>query len=97
MTSRSIASIIRVVLAAGVKFILTNYLNQDPLEQLFDHCRHKGGSNANPNIHEACHTMNTIRAVGMQAVANRLGNTAVCKKELDFTPVPRQSSVNPTK
>ena len=46
--------------------VLTNHLNQDPLERLFGHCRQKGGSNQNPTV-KACHAINTIRAGSAQA------------------------------
>jgi hypothetical protein len=43
ITCQSIPHIVRILLAAGAPFVLTNHLNQDSLEQLFGHCRHKGG------------------------------------------------------
>jgi len=93
ITSKSIAGIVKTLLKAGASFVLTNHINQDPLEQLFGHCRHKAGSNDNPNVQQACHLINNIRTVGSQAVPNKLGNTVpTFKKQLDFTPVPKRSS-----
>lgn len=90
ITCQSIPEIVRIVLAAGAPFVLTNHINQDPLEQLFGHCRHKGGSNLNPNVAEACNSVNIIRTVRTQAVAKKRGNTSKCKEELDFSSVPKR-------
>jgi hypothetical protein len=92
MTSLSVAAIVRKLLHCGSPFVLTNHLNQDPLEQLFGHTRHKGGSNDNPTVEEACHAINTIRTVNTQAVATTRGNTVACRKELDFSEVPKRKS-----
>jgi hypothetical protein len=99
VTSLSVAAIVRKMLDSGATFVLTNHLNQDPLEQLFGHCRHKGGSNDNPTVAEACHTINTLRTVKTQAVANARGNTAGPRTQLDFSSIPkrkyhRQSNVS---
>jgi len=91
ITSRSVAAVIRHVLQNGAPFVLTSHLNQDPLEQLFGHCRHKGGSNDNPNVAEACNSINTIRSVSTQAVCSQHGNTKAVASELDFTPVPKRT------
>jgi DNA transposase THAP9 len=90
ITCQAIPEIVRIVLAAGAPFVLTNHLNQDPLEQLFGHCRHKGGSNSNPNTAEACNAINTIRTVSTQAVAKKTGNTKECPSQLDFSSVPKR-------
>ena len=90
MTSLSVAAIVRQLLRCGSEFVLTNHLNQDPLEQLFGHTRHKGGSNDNPSVVEACHAINTIRTVNTQAVAITRGNTAACRKVLDFSEIPKR-------
>ena len=91
MTSLSIAAIVRTVIHSGAEFVLTNHINQDPLEQLFGHCRHKGGSNENPSVGEACHAINTIRSVSSQAVFQK-GNTEACSTQLDCNPVPKRIS-----
>jgi hypothetical protein len=90
ITCQSIASIVRIVLASGAPFVLTSHMNQDPLEQMFSLCRHKGGSNNNPTVAEACHSINTIRTVSTQAVPSRRGNTAAVKQALDFSKVPKR-------
>jgi len=92
LTSKSIAAIVRIVLDAGAPFVLTSHLNQDPLEQFFGHCRHKGGSNDNPTVNEACHAINTIRTVNTQAIACSRGNTEPIPQILDMTPVPKRPS-----
>jgi len=89
ITSKSIVGIVKTLLKAGASFVLTNHINQDALEQLFGHCRHKAGSNDNPNVQQACHLINNIRTVGSQAVPNPV---ATSKKQLDFTPVPKRNS-----
>src|SRR6218665_1914478 len=94
ITSKSIAAIVRIVLDAGAPFVLTSHLNQDPLEQFFGHCRHKGGSNDNPTVNEACHAINTIRTVNTQAIPSSRGNTEPIPQILDMTPVPKRSSHN---
>ena len=48
ITCKSVVATVRILLSAEA--LLTNHLNQD---LLFDHCRHKGGSNQNPTIPEA--------------------------------------------
>jgi hypothetical protein len=91
ITSRSMVAIVRLLLDSGAKFVLTSHINQDPLEQFFGHCRHKAGSNDNPNVAEACHIINTIRTISTQAVANVRGNTsATCQYVIDATPVPKR-------
>ena len=84
--------IVRIVLAAGAPFVLTSHVNQDPLEQLFGHCRYKGGSNDNTNVAEASHAINSIRTVSRQAVSSARGNTAPCEHTLDTVPVPKRKT-----
>lgn len=79
-----------IVLPSGALSVLTSHMNQDPLEQMFSLCRHKGGSNNNPTIVEACHSINTIRTVSMQAVSSRRGNTAADKQAPGFSKVPKR-------
>jgi len=94
MTCKSTVAIVKQVLAAGAPFVLTSHISQDPLEQFFGHCRHKGGSNDNPNVAEACHVINTIRTVSTQAIANVRGNTSTLSQhELDARPLPKRSTV----
>ena len=90
MTCQSVPEIVRIVLAAGAPFVLTSHINQDPLEQLFGHCRYKGGSNNNPNVDKASHAINSIRTVSTQAVSSARGNTAPCEHTLDTAPVPKR-------
>jgi len=45
MTSKSIVVIVKTLLTSGASFVLTSHINQDALEQLFGHCRHKAGLN----------------------------------------------------
>jgi len=89
-TSQSVAEIVRILLASGAPFVLTSHMNQDPLEQLFGHCRHKGGANSNLNVAECGHAINSIRTVSTQAVSSARGNTAACQSTLDFSTVPKR-------
>lgn len=92
LTSVSVAAVVRKLLDAGAPFVMTSHLNQDPLEQLFGHCRHKGGSNDNPNVLEACNSINNIRSVNTQAVACTRGNTAPERMKLDCSKIPKRNS-----
>lgn len=92
LTSLSVVAIVKKLLESGAPFVLTNRLNQDPLEQLFGHCRHKGGANSNPSVAEACQAINTIRAVNTQAVAIARGNTLALQKKLDLSALPKRSA-----
>ena len=91
ITTKSIVQCIRFLLQRGASFVLTGHLNQDPLEQLFGHLRHKGGANDNPTVFEATHALNTIRVVNTQAICSIRGNTSVTDEpELDHGPVPKR-------
>lgn len=94
ITCQSVPEIVRIVLAAGAPFVLTSHINQDPLEQLFGHCRYKGGSNNNPSVAEACHAINSIRTVSTQAVSSSRGNTEPSGHTvtLNVAPVPKRKS-----
>ena len=93
-TTRSIVECIRFMLHHGAQFVLTSHFNQNPLEQHFGHCRHKGGSSENPTVFEACHILNQIRTVNAEALAPRHGNVTrrvdVAEQLLDPTPLPRK-------
>ena len=83
------------MLGKGASFVLTSHFNQDPLEQMFGHVRHKGGSNDNPTVYEAMHSISTIRSVNSQALLPKFGNTTYNDEIiLDHTPVPRRPSHN---
>jgi hypothetical protein len=90
ITSQSVAEITRIVLASGAQFVMTNHMNQDALEQLFGHTRHKSGSNNNPTAEEASNSINTIRVVSTQAISSSHGNTKPSSKQLDFAPLPKR-------
>ena len=93
ITTKSIIECIQFLLRKGAPFVLTSHFNQDPLEQMFGHLRHKGGSNDNPTVYEADHAIVNIRAVNTQALAPRKGNTRVdTELELDHHPLPRREA-----
>ena len=88
ITTWSITECIEFMLNHGADFVLTSHFNQDPLEQIFGHLRHKCGSNVNPTVNEAIHSLNTIRVVNTQAMAPKRGNTKVDDQfQLDETPL----------
>ena len=98
-TTRSIVACIRFMLSKGAQFVLTAHFNQDPLEQHFGHCRHKGGANENPTVFEACHVLNQIRTVNTEGLAPLRGNVTrrridVAEQLLDPTPLPRRRPHN---
>ena len=57
------------------------------MEQRFGRVRHKGGSNENPTVNEACHAIDTIRSVGLQCVAITHSNTQASETDLDCRPL----------
>ena len=71
----SIVECVKHMLREGASYILTYNFNQDPLEQLFGHLRHKGGANSNPTVYEAQNNLRQIRTVGCLALPKRNGNT----------------------
>ena len=92
ITTKSIIECTRFMLQSA-KFVLTSHFNQDPLEQMFGHVRHKGGDNDNPTVHKAMHSINTIRAVNTQALLPKFGNTSYKDKIIyDATPSTRRPS-----
>ena len=93
ITTKSIVECIKFMLSKGARFVMTAHFNQDPLEQLFGHVRHKGGSNQNPTVYEAINSINTLRAVNIHGLAPKCGNTSNHESvHLDQTPVPRRNS-----
>ena len=97
-TTRAIVECIRFMVHHGARFVLTSHFNQDPLEQHFGHCRHKGGSSENPIVFEACHILNQIRTVNAEALAPRNGSVTrrfvVAEQLLDPTPLPRKNVIS---
>ena len=95
-TTLSIIDCIRFMLTKGAQFVLTSHFNQDPLEQHFGHCRHKGGSSENPTVFEACHILNQIRTVNAEGLATNNGNVTrrvnVAQQLLDPTPLPKRQN-----
>ena len=73
--------------------VLTEAFNQDPLEQLFGHCRHQQGSNSDPSVYQAQHSVNQLRVMGSTAIAGISGNTKRLGKPnivVDNSPIPRR-------
>ena len=95
-TTLSIIDCIRFMLTKGAQFVLTSHFNQDPIEQHFGHCRHKGGNSENPTVFEACHILNQIRTVNAEGLATNNGNVTrrvnVAQQLLDPTPLPKRQN-----
>jgi len=75
ITVKSIVECVKYLLRNGVKYILTERFNQDPIEQHFGIHRTRGGCNNNPNVQQFNHMMVNIRVAGSQAIAPLTGNT----------------------
>ena len=80
---------IEFMLGEGAEFVLTLNFNQDPLEQYFEHFRHKGGANNNPSVFDVRNTM-----AQLHALAPKRGNIT-CENEeneqlIDNTKLPKR-------
>ena len=76
----------------GVRFILSERFNQDPLESHFGKQRQMKGGNDNPTAAQFNFNENSLRLLGSQALAPVSGN---CKRlqntrEIDHTPLPKR-------
>lgn len=65
----SICELVELLLNVGAPFVLTHHFNQDPLEEHFSHCRHKGGGTSNPTAYDFLHTSTKLKVVGAGATA----------------------------
>ena len=61
ITVSSVVESVKYLLRAGVKFVLTDHVNQDPLEIFFGQHRVIGRRNDNPTLHQFGYDSNTIR------------------------------------
>ena len=57
-----------------VEYVLTEKLNQDPLEQYFGKQRSRGGSNDNPTVDEFAYNTTKIAVAGSSMIRDVGGN-----------------------
>ena len=88
----SIVELVRFLLAQGAPFVLTHNFNQDPLEEHFSHCRHKGCANDNPSVADIQNSSAKLRIIGSSALAPVRGNITKRKTtyEVDDTPMAKR-------
>lgn len=75
ITVKSVVECVKIMLAKGAPYVLTDHFNQDPIEQYFGILRTSGGCNNNPTLEQFNHSMVNIRVAGSQALAPFRGNT----------------------
>ena len=90
----SMMALIKFLLGAGVKFVLTNHFCQDPVEQYFGKQREIGRRSDNPTIYTFGYNDNKIRMYrsSSQILRNTSGKTSTQKRAqaVDNTPLPRR-------
>ena len=92
ITAQSVVACVRTLLEAGAPFVLTSHFNQDVLEQLFGHFRHRGGHMENPNVKDVRHMMVEMKATRSVHMACVRGNTKRqdCNRHIDNDPLPKR-------
>ena len=87
-------ALIKFLLGAGLKFVLTNHFCQDPVEQYFGKQRGIGRRSDNPTIYLFGYNDNKIRMYrsNAQVLGNTSGKTSTEKRvrAVDNTPLPRR-------
>ena len=79
----------------GVDFLLSEKLNQDPLEEYFSKQRGAGGASDNPTVDQFGHNMMSLYVASDCIKASRKGNCRLDDRErkeavIDSTPLPRR-------
>lgn len=75
ITVHSFAEIVKTLLSMeGVKYVLSDKLNQDPLEEFFGKQRAAGGHHENPTVEQFGHALLKNIAAGSWAAASSRGN-----------------------
>lgn len=77
----------------GLKFVLSERFNQDPIESHFGKHRQMKGGNDNPTVSQYNYSESTLRVLGSQALAPVTGNTkhgSSIQKMVDNTPLPKR-------
>lgn len=85
---KAIVELIRYCLSIpGVKFVLTEHLNQDPLEAFFGCQRMICGRNDNPSVNTFMHNTVSLRIQGSAALKPFRGNCRR-RKRSEIKPIP---------
>ena len=79
----------------GVEFVLSERLNQDPLESFFGNQRQMRGGNEAPNVKQFNVSMNINRVKASQSIKVFGGNTTLKRSastplQIDNTPLPKR-------
>ena len=79
----------------GVKFLLSEKFNQDPLEEYFSKQRGAGGCNDNPSVEQFGHNMLALHVASDSVKASKKGNCRLGDRQdlgplMDSTPLPRR-------
>ncbi|CAB3994726.1 Hypothetical predicted protein [Paramuricea clavata] len=94
MTVYSFVEIVKYLLSyPGIRFILSERFNQDPIESHFGKHRQMKGGNDNPTVAQFNHNESALRLLGSQALAPVTGNTkhGVCIREvIEDKPLPKR-------
>ena len=84
---KSVVELVRYCLSIpGVKCVLTEHLNQDPLEAFFGRHRMSCGRNDNPNVHTFLQNTVSLRVQGSAALQPFRGNCRR-RKRSEITPI----------
>lgn len=89
----SICEIVEFLLNEGAPFVLTHHFNQDPIEEHFSHCRHKGGANNNPTVQDFQNSSAKLRVIGSSVLAPVKGNITKRRQQrdqVDHTPLAKR-------
>ena len=77
----------------GVRFILSEKLSQDPLEEHFSRQRGAGGSSDNPSAKQVASNVITFQVAGEAVKASASGNVTNTQRETDdgtlYQPLPK--------
>ena len=68
----------------NVEYVLTEKLNQDPVEQYFGKQRMKGGASDNPTVNEFAYNTTKIAVAGSSMIRDVAGNVRKRKVPLDI-------------
>ena len=90
----SFVELAKLLLSSGVKYFLSEKLNQDPLEEYFSKQRAAGGSWDNPTVEQFGHNMLSLYVASTSAKASKKGNVRKRNRPedivLDNTPLPKR-------
>ncbi|XP_071945700.1 uncharacterized protein [Antedon mediterranea] len=93
ITVNSFVKLTKELLATdGVDYVLSEKLNQDPLEEYFSKQRGCGGRNENPTVHQFQHNALTLQVAGARSVTGSIhSNTRKSGFSIDSTPFPKRT------